>query len=47
MTFYNNLKIKIMVAVVIVIAVLVFMFGYFVGSNNPTQSVIDKIKNKL
>jgi len=36
-----------MVAVVIVICVLVFMFGYFVGSNNPTKSVIEKIKNKL
>lgn len=36
-----------MVAVIVVVSVLVFTFGYFVGSNNPTKSVIEKIKNKL
>lgn len=36
-----------MVAVTLVVSILFFMFGYFVGSNNPTKSVIEKIKNKL
>ena len=31
----------------IICSVVFFGFGYFVGSNNPTQSVINKIKSKL
>lgn len=36
-----------MTIVIIIIAIGAFIFGYFVGSNNPTKSVIEKIKSKL
>ena len=31
----------------IIFIVAVFVAGYFVGSNNPTASVIKKIKEKI
>lgn len=31
----------------VITAVAFWVFGYFVGSNNPTKSVIEKIKSKL
>ncbi len=36
-----------MVLFTIIIVIAAFIAGYFVGSNNPTQSVIKKIKDKL
>jgi ABC-type cobalt transport system substrate-binding protein len=36
-----------MVLFVIILIVAAFVTGYFVGSNNPSKSVIQKIKNKL
>jgi len=31
----------------VIIAIAGLIVGYFVGSNNPTKSVIQKIKDKL
>lgn len=31
----------------VILGVILFIVGYFVGANNPTKSVIDKIKSKL
>ncbi len=36
-----------MVLIKILIVVAAFVTGYFVGSNNPTKSVIKKIKDSL
>lgn len=36
-----------MVALKILFVIAVFAVGYFVGANNPTKSVIQKIKDKL
>lgn len=36
-----------MVLLTIIIVTAAFTAGYFVGSNNPTKSVIKKIKDKL
>lgn len=36
-----------MVLLTIIIVIAAFIGGYFVGSNNPTKSVIKKIKDKL
>jgi hypothetical protein len=36
-----------MVLLKILIVIAAFIAGYFVGSNNPTKSVIQKIKDKL
>ena len=36
-----------MILLKILIVVAAFIAGYFVGSNNPTKSVIKKIKDKL
>ena len=32
---------------IIIAVIAAFIGGYFVGSNNPTKSVIKKIKDKL
>jgi len=31
----------------VIIAIVTFGVGYFVGSNNPSKSIIKKIKDKL
>ena len=36
-----------MILLKILIVIAAFIAGYFVGSNNPTKSVIKKIKDKL
>jgi len=36
-----------MILLKISIIIAAFIAGYFVGSNNPTKSVIKKIKDKL
>lgn len=36
-----------MVVLKILFVIAVFVAGYFVGSNNPTKSVIQKIKDSL
>lgn len=36
-----------MLVLKIAIVLAAFIAGYFVGSNNPTKSVIKKIKDKL
>lgn len=36
-----------MVLFAIIFAISAFIAGYFVGSNNPTKSVIKKIKDSL
>jgi len=36
-----------MILLKISIVIAAFIVGYFVGSNNPTKSVIQKIKDKL
>jgi hypothetical protein len=36
-----------MILLKISIVIAAFIAGYFVGSNNPTKSVIKKIKDKL
>jgi len=32
---------------ILILFIAAFIVGYFVGSNNPTKSVIQKIKDKL
>jgi len=36
-----------MLITIVIFSIASFIVGYFVGSNNPTKSVIKKIKDKL